>query len=72
MVKIKKTTMSQYIVYVYKKSGKHRVLTHEQVIAEYLNMEKEGWQHIETLDACDFIQNTLNKELNTNNAKEQK
>ena len=49
--------MNEIIVFVYlKEGGKAKVLSFEQSKAEHKTLIEDGWKHVDTLNACVFIE----------------
>ena len=52
--------MSPYIIFVYSKKNKIKVVTLEEAKVLNLTLHSKGWRHTKTLDACQWIENLYN------------
>ena len=53
--------MEQSFVFVYTKDGKIRCLSLDGTRKTQDKLQKEGWKHVQTLDACTFLDYLYNK-----------
>ena len=44
------------ILYIYMKEGEIRVLSHVEALNRVKRHLKDGWKHVATIDAADFIE----------------
>jgi hypothetical protein len=58
--------MEEAIIFVYAKDGKIIVLPTNEAIKQKETLQKEGWEHTNTLNSCTFIEylfNSTEKEI---------
>lgn len=52
---------NQTFIFIYAKDGKIKSLTLEEAKKVEKTLQKDGWKHVQTLDACTFLDYLYNE-----------